>query len=47
MKLNKSRVGSKMAHCKDPMKVLIKNIKSDDKILRALNNGSKKTKKSH
>jgi hypothetical protein len=46
MELTKLRVGSEMAHCKDPMKLLMKNIESDDKILRGLNNGSKKTKKS-
>jgi hypothetical protein len=34
-----------MANCKDPMDIALRIIKSDDKILRALNNGHGKAKK--
>jgi len=34
-----------MANCKDPMDIALQIIKSDDKILRALNNGRGKAKK--
>jgi hypothetical protein len=33
-----------MALCKKPYEILIKNIKADDKILRALNNSAVKSK---
>ena len=32
-----------MALCKNPYEILIKNIKADDKILRALNNSAVKS----
>jgi hypothetical protein len=34
-----------MANCKDPMEIALQIIKSDDKILRALNYGHGKVKK--
>ncbi len=45
MTLSKLRIGLKMVNCKDPMAIALRLIKEDDKILRALSNGTKKVKK--
>ena len=43
--LMKQKVGLEMVNCKDPMDIAKRIIKQDDNVLRALNNGHGKAKK--
>ena len=45
--LNKLRTGLKIANCKDPTEIALRLTKEDDRILRALSNGTKKVKKTY
>ena len=47
MMLNKLRTGLKIANCKDPTEIALRLTKEDDRILRALSNGTKKVKKTY
>ena len=47
MMLIKLRTGLKMANCKDPMEIALRLTKEDDRILRALSNGTKKVKEAY